>query len=74
MTAIKSDTGLLLDEIYKNLDPMTALSELEPRKTGQAYMLKCPQCDKKRAFIYEGGRAITCNRRNECGYSSTLWD
>jgi hypothetical protein len=74
MTAIKSDTGLLLDEIYKNLDPMTALSELEPRKTGQAYTLKCPQCDKKRAFIYEGGRAITCNRRNECGYSSTLWD
>ena len=74
MTAIKSDTGLLLDEIYKNLDPMTALSELEPRKTGQAYMLKCPQCDKKRAFIYKGGRAITCNRRNECGYSSTLWD
>ena len=74
MTAIKSDTGLLLDAIYERLDIMTALPELEPRRTGLAYTLKCPACDKKRAFIYEGGHVITCNRRNECGYSSTLWD
>lgn len=74
MTPVKSDTGLLLDTIYEQLDVMTALPELEPRKTGQAFTLKCPQCDKKRAFIYEGGHVITCNRRNECGYSSTLWD
>ena len=74
MTAIKSDTGLLLDTIYERLDIMTALPELEPKRTGLAYNLKCPACDKKRAFIYEGGRVIACNRRNECGYSSTLWD
>lgn len=74
MTAIKSDTGLLLDAIYEQLDIMTALPELEPKRTGLAYTLKCPLCDMKRAFIYEGGRAITCNRRNDCGYSSTLWD
>ena len=74
MTAIKSDTGLLLDTIYERLDIMTALPELEPKRTGLAYTLKCPACDKKRAFIYEGGRVIACNRRNECGYFSTLWD
>lgn len=74
MTAIKSDTGLLLDTIYERLDIMTALPELEPKRTGLAYTLKCPACDKKRAFIYKGGRVIACNRRNECGYSSTLWD
>ncbi len=74
MTPIKSDTGLLLDAIYEQLDIMTALPELEPKRTGLAYTLKCPLCDKKRAFIYEGGRVITCNRRNDCGYSSTLWD
>ena len=74
MTPIKSDTGLLLDAIYDRLDVIDALPELEPRKTGQAYMLKCPLCDKKKAFIYEGGHVITCNRRNDCGYSSTLWD
>jgi len=74
MTTIKSDTGLLLDTIYEQLDIMTALPELEPRRTGQAYTLKCPLCDKKRAFIYSGGHVITCNRRNDCGYSSTLWD
>lgn len=74
MTAIKSDTGLLLDAIYERLDVMTALPELEPKKSTTGYILKCPACDKKRAFIYEGGHVITCNRRNECGYSSTLWD
>jgi replicative DNA helicase len=74
MTTVKSDTGLLLDTIYERLDIMTALPELEPKRTGLAYTLKCPLCDKKRAFIYEGGHLITCNRRNDCGYSSTLWD
>jgi DNA primase catalytic core len=74
MTPVKSDTGMLLDAIYEQLDPTTALPELEPKRTGQAFTLKCPQCDKKRAFIYEGGHVITCNRRNECGYSATLWD
>ena len=74
MTTVRSDTGLLLDAIYERLDVITALPELEPRKTGQAYMLKCPLCDKKRAFIYEGGHVITCNRRNDCGYSSLYRD
>ena len=74
MTPVKSDTSVLLDTIYERLDVLSALPELEPKRTGLAYTLKCPNCDKKRAFIYEGGHVITCNRRNECGYSSTLWD
>lgn len=74
MTPVKSGTSLLLDEIYQRLDITSALAELEPKRTGLAYMLKCPLCEKKRAFIYEGGHLITCNRRNDCGYSSTLWD
>lgn len=74
MTPVKGDTALLLDTIYELLDVPSALPELEPKRTGLAFTLKCPLCDKKRAFIYEGGHVITCNRRNECGYSSTLWD
>ena len=41
---------------------------------GDTALLLDTLCDNKRAFIYEGGHVITCNRRNECGYSSTLWD
>jgi replicative DNA helicase len=74
MIPAKSDTALLLDEIYQRLDIASALPELEPKRTGLAFTLKCPLCEKKRAFIYEGGHLITCNRRNDCGYSSTLWD
>jgi replicative DNA helicase len=74
MTPVKGDTALLLDTIYELFDVPSALPELEPKRTGLAFTLKCPLCDKKRAFIYEGGHVITCNRRNECGYSSTLWD
>jgi DNA primase len=74
MTPVKSDTAVLLDAIYERLDIQSALPELEPKRTGLAYTLKCPQCEKKRAFIYESGHVITCNRRNDCGYSSSLWD
>jgi len=74
MTTVKTDTGLLLDTIYAQLDITSALPELEPKRTGQAFTLKCPLCDKKKAFIYEGGHVITCNRSNKCQYSSTLWD
>lgn len=74
MTTVKNDISLILEDIYNDLDIETALAELEPKNRGASYVLKCPQCSKSRAFIYKGGRNIICNRRNECGYSSTLWD
>lgn len=75
MTAnIKSDVGLLLDEIYELIDIPNALAELEPKDRGKYYELKCPNCDKRKAFIYKGSHTIKCNRANECNYSSSLWD
>ena len=46
MTAnIKSDVGLLLDEIYELIDIPNALAELEPKDRGKYYELKCPNCE-----------------------------
>lgn len=74
MQTIKSNTGVILEQIYDRLDIPTALAELEPKQSGNAYTLTCPNCGKRRAFIYKGGHVITCNRRNECGYNTSLWD
>ena len=72
--AIKSDVGLLLDEIYELIDIPNALAELEPKDRGKYYELKCPNCDKRKAFIYKGSHTIKCNRANECNYTMSLWD
>jgi hypothetical protein len=74
MTTSKSDTGVILEQIYDRLDVSVALAELEPKHTGNAYSLVCPSCSQRRAFIYTGGHTIICNRRNDCGYQSSLWD
>jgi len=68
------ETRALLDEIYQRLDRAEALSELSPKERADYLELECPQCKQRRAFIYKGGITLKCNRLNECGYSSTLWD
>ena len=68
------ETRALLDEIYQRLDRAEALSELSPKERAGYLELECPQCRQRRAFIYKGGVTLKCNRLNECGYSSTLWD
>lgn len=65
---------LLEYEIYPKLNRAEALPELEPQDKGKTFLLKCPACDKRDAFIYKDGYAIKCNRVNNCGYSSSLWD
>ena len=75
MTTVKSDTGLILEDIYERLDIETALSELEPRYSSTGYYtLICPNCSKRRAFIKKGGHYIKCNRLDSCSYLSSLWD
>lgn len=74
VTTPKSDTGVILEQVYDRLDVSIALAELEPKHAGNAYSLICPNCSKRRAFIYTGGHTIICNRRNDCGYQSSLWD
>lgn len=52
------------------------LVDLSPKKRGGSYELTCPTCKKpKKAFYYPfSSQFITCNRQNECGTSTSLWD
>jgi len=61
-------------EIYSRMDINTALSELNPIERADRYVVECPECNKKEAYIYKGTSWINCNRQNKCGYSGSLWD
>jgi len=61
-------------EIYSRMDINRALSELNPIEKADRYVVECPECNKKEAYIYKGSSWINCNRQNKCGYSGSLWD
>lgn len=71
-----SDVGDILSIIYERIDIELALNELDPKDKGSYYLIICPECKDKndRAFIYKNSHTIKCNRLNQCGYSSSLWD
>jgi len=61
------------NEIKPRIDYSKELADLEPVKKGEGrYLLICPSCNKKEAFIYENTEIIECNRKNNCGYKSTF--
>jgi len=65
----------ITQELYEKLNPVEHLPELEPIKKEFYWLLKCPKCDKKEAFIYFNNRGhISCNRKNECGQVTTVFD
>lgn len=68
------DTKEVLEEIFYKLDRELLLSDLEPQNKGDYYLLNCPKCNTKTAFIYKDGIVIQCNRKNNCAYSVSLWD
>jgi DNA primase len=69
-----TETKDLLEEIYLSLDRAEALANLAPQDKGGYYLLTCPACGKREAFVYKNGTRITCNRRENCGLSQSLWD
>lgn len=67
----------LADEVYPRLDAVEAglLDSLNPRRSGRAYALDCPACNtKKAAFYYPNSAVVRCNRRNNCGAATSVWD
>lgn len=64
----------LIEDIYQNLDKALALAELSPEDKGNYYVLTCPGCGRREAYIYKTGARIECNRRDKCGFSQSLWD
>lgn len=69
-----TETRDLLEEIYQGLDRAEALADLEPQDKGSHYLLICPNCRKREAYIYKDGTRLFCNRRDKCGFSQSLWD
>jgi DNA primase len=58
-------------EIKPRIDYLKELSDLEPVKKGERrYLLICPNCRQKEAFLYGNTGIIECNRKNNCGYKS----
>lgn len=68
------ETREILDDIYPLIDRAEALEELAPQDRGDNYLLTCPDCHEREAYIYKAGVSIKCNRLNNCGYSKSLWD
>lgn len=70
-----SETKDLLESIYQSLDRALALEALNPQDKGDHYLLTCPACGKREAFIYKAGTPrLVCNRRDKCGLNQSLWD
>lgn len=53
---------------------VSLLSDLSPDDKGDYYLVTCPSCGAREAFVYKNNPAIFCNRKNDCGYTATLWD
>jgi len=47
---------------------------LEPIDKDDYFLLTCPACGKKEAFIYKNKEWITCNRKNRCGFTTSIWN
>lgn len=68
------ETKETLSAIYEKIDIAIAFPELQAQDKGNYYLVVCPECQKKEAFIYKASKAIICNRQSKCCYKSTLWD
>ena len=59
------------------LGPILHQLELQPRRRGSYFVVRCLGCDKRRAWVQNiVGRAprVTCNRRGSCGFKALVFD
>lgn len=65
----------ILTDIYERLDRAEAVRDLSPEDKGQYFLISCPSCNRREAYIYKNRKPyIVCNRKNKCGYNKSLWD
>ena len=65
---------ILHNLIYPNLDIPSLIPELEPIDKGKYFILICPYCQKKEAYMKKTSYHINCNRLNKCGAHISLWE
>lgn len=69
------ETRDILTDIYSRLDRAETVRDLSPEDRGQYYLISCPSCNKREAYIYKNKKPyLVCNRRDKCGYNKSLWD
>ena len=62
-------------KIYDQLNYLELIPELDPKNIGGYWRMKCPNCGHHEAYIYDNNpKGIKCNRENNCGVYTTLWD
>ena len=47
---------------------------LEPEDKQDYFLVNCPACGKKEAFIYKNKEWIICSRRNKCAFTTSIWN
>jgi len=68
----------ILEEIYDNA--IYIVKDLNPIDKGDRYVIDCPECGKREAWIYKQGAMgrIFCNRKDKCTLAQSnglsLWD
>jgi DNA primase len=72
-------TQQLKELVYPSLNAVEAglVDHLHPKGSSghRAYSLDCPACgESDRAFYYPGSAYINCNRKNQCGATTSIWD
>jgi hypothetical protein len=74
----QSISEYLKERAYPRLDAVDAglLNHLKPSPLlpGGHYKLVCPSCQAREAYYYPNKPFISCNRKNKCGNTSTIWD
>lgn len=74
-----SCTTRSLDSIWSTpgaVERALDLLGLRPKRLGGRFTALCPACSQPRAYCYEtdgSAPAVRCNRRNHCGFHSTLF-
>lgn len=58
--------------VYPKLDREVVFADLEPKRKGAGIVCRCPNCGKRRAWIYPDKYLLHCNRQDSCGYSISV--
>jgi DNA primase len=70
-------TDFVKHKIYPSLNAAEEgfLDGLNPKKSGSAYVVDCPACGQsKKAYYYPYSGYVQCNRQNNCGVHTSVWD
>lgn len=51
---------------------LDSLSHLNPKEKHDYYILDCPDCEQREAFLYKDGHLIICNRRDKCKFKMSV--